>query len=70
MRKISLLFSMPIFLISVFCLLQIGCGGSDGDDGSTPRPAVITGNAILDLQVVDGGWNGTPPSPWVHIAQY
>jgi hypothetical protein len=63
MRKISLRFSMPIFLISVFCLLQIGCGGSDGDDGSTPRPAVITGNAILDLQVVDGGWNGTPPAP-------
>jgi len=62
MRAISFLFSKQLFLALVIGLLQIGCGGAN-DDGSTPRPDVITGNAILDLQVVDGGYNGTAPAP-------
>jgi hypothetical protein len=47
-------------LALVFCLLQIGCGG-DGDGESSP--ANITGDAILGLQVIDGGRSSMPPTP-------
>ena len=67
MRRIPFLLSNLFILAFVFCLIQFGCGGGGGDGESTPSPpANITGDAILDLQVVDGGsWQsgGTPPAP-------
>ena len=56
MWKNFLLNSKLQFLALAFCLLQISCGGGNGDDGSTPSPpANITGDAILEIQIDDGG---------------
>ena len=68
MRRIPFLLSNLFPLAFIFCLIQFGCGGGGGGDGeSTPSPpANITGDAILELQVVDGGpveGGGTPPAP-------
>lgn len=41
-------------------LLQGSCGGG-GDDGTVP-PDNLTGDAILEIQLVDGGRNSTPPA--------
>jgi hypothetical protein len=61
MRRRSFLLLNLVPLAFFFCLLQIGCGGDGDDSGNgTPRPASITGNAILDLQLAD---SGTPPPP-------
>jgi hypothetical protein len=46
----------------VFGLLQGACGGGDGADDTLP-PANLTGEAILELQLVDGGRNSTPRTP-------
>ncbi len=62
--RIGYLFSL---LACVFMLTTCGGDGDNSGNGGTsptPRPANITGNAILDLQVVDGGpasGSGTPP---------
>lgn len=45
-----------------FGLLQASCGGGDGAEDTSP-PANLTGDAILELQLVDGGGNSTPPAP-------
>ncbi|MGC9324177.1 MAG: hypothetical protein ACP5G0_05430 [Desulfomonilia bacterium] len=47
-----------------FCLLQISCGGDSGggNEDESPPPD-ITGDAILDLYLVDGGHTSTPPAP-------
>lgn len=44
----------------MFSLLQGGCGG--GGDDVTP-PADLTGEAILEIRLVDGGRNDLPPAP-------
>lgn len=52
MDRIGYLFSL---LACAFMLTTCGGGGDDGGTSPTPRPDPITGNAILDIQVVDGG---------------
>lgn len=48
-------------LALAFGLLQGACGG--GGDAGNDTPAVpLTGDAILELQLVDGGANSTPPA--------
>lgn len=46
----------------MFGLLQGGCGGGGAEDGLTP-PADLTGDAVLEIQLVDGGRDSTPPAP-------
>ena len=57
-----------LFLLAcVLMLTTCGGGGRDGGTSPTPPPDNITGNAILDIQVVDGGPVGgggvPPPAP-------
>lgn len=47
-------------LALAFGLLQGSCGGG-GDDGA-PAPEPLTGDAIVEIQLVDGGRNSTPPA--------
>lgn len=44
-----------------FSLFQGGCGGGGGDEATPPEP--LTGDAVLEIQLVDGGSNSTPPAP-------
>jgi len=49
------------FLISVALFLPAcGGGGGDDDEKSLPPPN-LTGSAITGIQIVDGGFDGTPP---------
>jgi hypothetical protein len=57
-----------LFLILFILTLFTCCGGGGGGGGSdNTAPEEITGDAILDIQLVDGGhpWlsDGTPPEP-------
>jgi hypothetical protein len=55
--------------ILVILMLFVGCSGdgSDGEDVAAVEtaPTNITGDAILDLYVIDGGYNSMPPEPLV-----
>ena len=67
MEKRKLIASLFFLLSFAFILTTCGCGGGSDDDGSSPSPPPnITGDAILELEVVDGGpvgGGGTPPDP-------
>jgi hypothetical protein len=62
--RIGYLFSL---LACALMLTTCGGGGDDGGTSPNPPPENITGNAILDIQVVDGGPVGgggvPPPAP-------
>jgi len=62
--RIGYLFSL---LACAFMLTTCGGDGDGGGTSPTPPPDNITGNAILDIQVVDGGPVGgggvPPPAP-------
>ncbi len=47
-------------LVSV---LQGGCGGGGGDGNDVMPPPDLTGDAVLEIQLVDGGRTSTPPPP-------
>lgn len=50
-----------LVLACLFSLLQGGCGGGGGGDDAAP-PAPLTGEAILEIRLVDGGHRSTPPA--------
>lgn len=41
---------------------QLGCGGGGDDAGDTTPPAPLTGDAIVEIRLVDGGHHSTPPA--------
>ncbi|MBN1626395.1 MAG: hypothetical protein JW944_07705, partial [Deltaproteobacteria bacterium] len=43
----------------IICILASG-GGDDGDDDTQDEP--LTGNAILDIQIIDSGLSDIPPA--------
>ena len=64
-QKPILYVTLGVFL--VILMLCVGCSGGGSDDGDVGAnevaPDTIAGDAILDLYVVDGGHDGTPPDP-------
>lgn len=50
-----------LVLACLFSLLQGGCGGGGGGGDAAP-PEALTGEAILEIQLVDGGHRSTPPA--------
>jgi hypothetical protein len=60
MRRTRLRPYRGLALALLFGLLQGGCGGGGGGD-VTP-PAALTGDAVLEIQLVDGGRNSTAPA--------
>ncbi len=57
--------SFLILVLVVVMLAAGGCGGGGGgsDSGGPVKPENIEGDAILDIRIVDGGSNKTPPAP-------
>jgi hypothetical protein len=53
--------SSRLFLFLSILVLLSGCRSGSSDDNTQPEN--ITGDAILDVQLMDGGHDGTPPAP-------